>query len=429
MRKVLMISYMFPPRGGSMVQRSTYFARYLPAWGFQPIVVHGFSHGYQVPLDPTLATILPRTCRRIDLAELDPARIVSLAANALNLCGRLGRGLAWRVNNTLMRLLHESSPDGHVFWGRWVLPTIVDIIRTCGIDIIYSTSYPYTDHLLGMLAKRETGLPWVADFRDLFTQDRTYQGHCPRKVRRDHIYERQFLTNADAVVHVSHGQSRMAREVAPDVNPKRFHVVHNGFDLTDVLPSPSNSDSFRVSYTGYLPNERWSDSFVLAWHEVFHNETECAASFEFAGIANDRVIGKMQKLGRSLRLHGFLSRQAASRLMLKSDLLLLLINRGRDSQGILTGKLFEYLASGQPILCLSPSDGEAAALVRKHKAGLVADIDSTHQIAEALRTAYGAWASGHPLPGAKLEDVQQYSRRSLTGKLAGIFDEVLEGRS
>jgi len=423
-----MISYYFPPTGGPCVQRTLYFTKYLRHWNYEPLVVHSAVVPYGFPEDSSLLAELPGDTRRFSRGISGPAGAVDLAASWLAGRGRIGRGLAWRLVAGFNWCTAGVSPDPYVFWANGLLKPLIRLVKKHGIDVLYSTSCPYSDHYLALKIKNETGIPWVADFRDLWTQDKAYVPTPGWRWRRDKCLEQAVLRTADIVVHVSPGYAAEMRKLVPSVPPEKFRVIYNGVDLgTQPRTSPAGGSRFVLSYVGNLNTSNWSEALLSAWQLLGQHAGQERVLWRVAGTMSNNVLRKAEELGDQFEFCGYLPHGKARTMMVDSDALLLLINRAPGAHGIVTGKMFEYLGSGRPILCLTPVRGDAADLVTRHRAGIVADSESVPDIYRGLRQLFDAWAAGNPVRGANHEDILAYDRRELTRQLATLFDEVAEG--
>jgi len=428
MKNVLFISYLFPPMGGSGVQRSMYFAKYLPDYGYRPIVIHGSPRPQGGARDESLLEELDGRVHRLEFPAFEPASLTRPVGRALARLGRYGEGIAWRIGVLTNRIESRLSPDELVLWARRLVGRVSRIAKRTRATAIYSTAGPYSSHFLAWRVKGHTGLPWVADFRDLWTQNWTYDPHPAFRARRDRYWERVFLRDADTVLNVSEGYSKVMKTLVPQDMTAHFYVIRNGCDLSSFPhPQPQHHGArFVLSYIGVLYNAQWSDALLRALQRL--NEAAVPGpgiDWHVAGRMPRDCLAKARSLGDHFRFHGYVDHGRAQELMVSSNTLLLHAIRGRNVEGNVTGKLYEYLASGRPILCLVPGPSEAAEMIKHHQAGFVANINSEGEIYQALSTLYSSWASGEPYTGAPRRELKQYDRRVLTGRLAQVFDSLL----
>ncbi|MFQ5496194.1 MAG: hypothetical protein ACE5EX_12540, partial [Phycisphaerae bacterium] len=191
-RRVLMIAAAFPPAGGSGVQRSAKFARYLPRFGWQPLVWAADTPD-DAPSDPTLLADLPEQVVIHRWNRGQPGRHVRRGLNLLRSGGAVGSkvadGLAWRIKRWGTR---HPWPDDLVEWARSSADAARCLIEEEGIDAIYSTYSPASNHLLGLTLHEATGRPWIADFRDLWTDDFSYVQPSSKRRRADLSFQRRI---------------------------------------------------------------------------------------------------------------------------------------------------------------------------------------------------------------------------------------------
>ena len=430
MKKVLMVSYLFPPTGGSGVQRSMYFAKYLPEFGYEPVVIRGGTRPGREGEDATLLSGLEDTVG-ITVPPFEPACLSEPVVRALRRCGRVGEGVAWRLKRLSRRVEMRMSPDELLLWSWRTLPVARAAVRRYRPEIIYSTSPPVCNHYIAWRLKRETGLPWTADFRDLWTENWTYGGVPAYVRRRDRAWETMFLRDADAVVAVTDGYVRSLQGLVDRAASDKVYLVRNGFAGADRdEQADQNPSKFRLVYTGVFYSIYWSDAFLNALMRANSSDGRCV-TFATAGSMESGYRRKLSGgLGDRFAFLGYIPIAKTRRMIAGAGALLLPTVRGRRALGNVAGKLYEYLASGRPILCLSesPERSEAAQLVRKHNAGMVCQIDDEEQIYRALVDLHDRWAAGRPIQGARREDIGQYDRRVLTRRLAEVFDSCLEGQ-
>jgi glycosyltransferase involved in cell wall biosynthesis len=427
MKNLLMISYFFPPQGGPGVQRVMYFARDLPDLGYRPVVLHGDGRPAGMPRDESLLGELPTGLRQYRFGQFEPGCLLHPVIRRLERFGRVGKALSWRVGALCRRIEHGLSPDELVLWARHVLPAAMHLVELEDIDAIYSTSDPYSNHYLAWLLKRRTGLPWLADFRDLWTTDKLYQRRRLPSYLSDRRFERAFLRDADAVATVSQGYAQALSSLA---GGRRVEVVRNGVDLAGTVAGRYRpGTTFVLRMVGTLYDDQWSDALCTAVSRLAGQRGEAFRfRLQMVGRANARYAMAARRLGEFFEHHPYVPHNEARRLMASADALLLLVNRGRNAEGVVPAKLYEYMASGRPVLCLSPTEGETARLLRRHRAGLVARSDSVDEIRRALASLYDEWAAGRPRSGADAGDLGAYDRRELARQMALLLNTCLARR-
>ena len=429
-RRVLMVAAAFPPAGGPGVQRSAKFAKYLPRFNWRP-AVWTLDHAGGLPIDPTLLGDLPA---EVAVHRWGDDGVV--AARRRQLCGgRPEDSLMHRAIDKINRRLtawwaRSSLPDDLVGWARTSVRPLCRLIDRDGIEVIYSTFSPASNHLLGFALKRRTGLPWVADFRDLWTDDYRYRERSRKRRLAHRRLEQEILETADMVIGVTERQTEILANHVP-LEGHKFVTITNGFDPDDFAgPEPHKDEDegrFVLAHVGRF--DRWRSS--EAWFAGLRRFVERLGrdrgrvAFRVVGHIGANLRERLCVTGVEAVFTGYKTHQEAVEEMRSADALLLHVPEGPNAASVIPGKLFEYLAAGRPILLVGPQAGEAERIVRQCAAGVAAGFDET-AIADALERMYRAWESGTPMGGCPAEQLGSYSRRELADTLATILDQVAD---
>jgi glycosyltransferase involved in cell wall biosynthesis len=411
--KLLLVTMYFPPAGGGGVQRPLKFATHLPAQGIETHVL--------APDDPKWvhvdAELQPPTQAWIHRARYLGPRSRRLADE---LHGRTGLDLLTRRAASLSRRL--LVPDENVTWNVTAIPSALRIVRQEGIDVVLTTSPPNSVHLIGAAVKAGTGARWVADLRD------SIGAHPHRNVERAAVRAKEKVSEqvarlvarqADAIVAASEAIAAEARALGPNaiVVP-----ILNGADFDDFAGLEYHrADRFRITHTGSFFGKRDPRPFLTAFAEAGLDD----AIVRFVGDfrASDRAWADALALGDRLELLEYVPRRESLRLQRDSDALLLLIpEAGGRGRGVLSGKVFEYLAAQRPILAAVPPDGAAAELIEETGAGVVAAPDDVAALRGALERLHEAWRAGK-LDGTALseEDRERLGRGARVEELAELL--------
>jgi glycosyltransferase involved in cell wall biosynthesis len=411
--KLLLVTMYFPPAGGGGVQRPLKFATHLPAHGIETHVL--------APDDPKWlhvdAELQPPTQAWIHRARYLGPRSRRLADD---LHGRSGLDLLARRTASLSRRL--LVPDENVTWNVTAVPTAIRIARRERIDVVLTTSPPNSVHLIGAAVKAATGARWVADLRD------SVAAHPHRNVERAAVRAKEKVSEqvarlvarqADAIVAASDAIADEAR----GLDPKGVVVpILNGADFDDFAGLEyRRGDRFRLTHTGSFFGKRDPRPFLQAFADAGLDDAVVRFVGDFR--ASDREWAEQLGLGDRLELHPYVPRRESLRLQRDSDALLLLIpeasGRGR---GVLSGKVFEYLAAERPILAAVPPEGAAAELIEETGAGVVAPPDDVPALRAALERLHAAWRAG-TLDGTPLseEDRERLGRGARVEELAEVL--------
>jgi glycosyltransferase involved in cell wall biosynthesis len=389
--KVLLVTLYFPPAGGGGVQRPLKLAQYLPALGIETHVL--------APDDPKWIHADPEL-RVPTQAWVHRARYVGPKGRkpAEELHGKTGLPrLATKARLASRRLL---VPDENVSWNLTAIPAAIRIARAEGIDAVITTSPPASVHLVGAAVQRATGAAWLADLRDSLVAHphRRAESLAVRaKEKVDERVARLVARRADAIACVSEAIAAETRALDPR-GP--VEVIANGCDFDDFAgleyrPAPR----FRITHTGSFFGKRDPRPFLQALHD---SGLDAVARFVGDFRSADREWAERLGLGDRLELIPYAPRARALELQRDSEALLLLVpEAGGRGRGVLSGKVFEYLAAERPILAAVPPDGAAADLIREAGAGVVAPPDDVDALRAALEGLHARYANGG-LPAVSL---------------------------
>jgi glycosyltransferase involved in cell wall biosynthesis len=414
--KVLLVTMYFPPAGGGGVQRPLKFATHLPAHGVETHVLAPDDPKW-FHSDPDLA---PPTQAWIHRARYLGPRARKLADE---LHGRQGLDRLSRQARSLSRRL--LVPDENVGWNLTAIPAAVRIVRAHGIDVVLTTSPPNSVHLVGAAVKRTTGARWVADLRDSIATHphrRVESAAVRAKEKVSASVARLVARQADVIVAASDAIEEEARTLDPR---GVVTTILNGADFDDFAGLEyRRGDRFRITHTGSFFGKRDPRPFLTALAES--GLEDVVARFVGDFRVSDREWAESLGLGGRLELHPYVPRREALTLQRDSDALLLLIpEAGGRGKGVLSGKVFEYVAAERPILAAVPPEGAAAELIRGTGAGVVAAPDDVPALTAALAELHGRWAVG-ALDGTPLspEDRERLGRGARVEELAEVLREL-----
>jgi len=428
MKKVLIITYYWIPSGGAGVQRWVKFAKYLRQYGWEPIIYTPENPEYP-SIDHSFEKDIPADITVLKTPIWEPYNVYRNLTGKKNQAINAGfisenKKQGWKDKLSIWIRGNFLIPDPRRFWIKPSVRFLNDYLKDNPVDAVITTGPPHSMHLIGMgLKKNFSSLPWVADFRDPWTNIDFYRdlnlNWFADKIH--HKLERKVLQKADAVLVVSRG---MEEEFAP-MKPKKLQVITNGYDESDVQVGTLALDAkFSISHIGTLNAARNPRIVWKVLSEI------CAENIAFKNDLQIQLVGKvdfsvlediqMYKLQEQLLKIDYLSHSEAIAKQNSSQVLMLLINQSGNAKGILTGKFFEYLAAKRPILAVGPTDGDAAVVLNETGAGVMVDFTDEQATRMAILNYYNQYKKD--TLSVQSESVERFSRRSLTGKLAGLLD-------
>jgi glycosyltransferase involved in cell wall biosynthesis len=429
MKKALVITYYWPPSGGAGVQRWLKFVKYMREFGWEPVVYT--ADGGEMPVtDLSLQKDIPAATEVIRRKIWEPYRFYKIFSgrkpgekiNAAFLTERTKPGLVEKLSVWIRGNLF--IPDARRFWIRPSAAFLSKYLAKNPVDCIISTGPPHSMHLIALRLKQKfPHLPWVADFRDPWTQIDFYDKLMLSKMadRLHRKMERRVLSSADRVISVGPTMGKALQELAEGQDEK-FAVIPNGYDEDDLLKGTVTPDlKFSIAHVGTLVNDRNPSELWRVLSKLIAERPEFKAQLEIrlVGKVDIRVREDIEKHGLTgfVRYISYLPHDQVIAEQQRSRVLLLLVNRTANSRSILTGKLFEYMSSGRPILAIGPKDGDLSVILRASNTGLISDFGDEKKL-EANVLSLFAGASLIP----DRAEIAKYSRRELTRSLCSVLD-------
>jgi glycosyltransferase involved in cell wall biosynthesis len=420
MNKVLIITYYWPPSGGAGVQRWLKFAKYLPEFGWEPIIL---------TIDPEYAAYPVTDSSLINDLHSSAKVYTTPATNYFSIYNRdksriPAAGFANSADNTLkgklLRFIRGNFflPDPRRGWNKYAFKKACELIKTEGINNVITTSPPHSTQLIGLKIKKKLpDIKWIADLRDPWTDIYYYKQFYPTllSIWIDTIYEKSILKNASTIITVGEFLKDAFSLKVKGVKDKTV-VVTNGFDEDDFNGlEPTEPRLFTITYTGTLSDAYPIAGFLEALHFVRNNGLVIRLRFVGTVSPNQKDLILLNAENSETEFIPYVEHETAIRFLLDTSLLLLIIPDHPGNKSIITGKIFEYIASGKPVICIGPADGDAAKIIKSTGIGEVFDYKDNRKIAEWLQK------SAYDRPLAVNKDKMKYSRRALTGKIAEIL--------
>lgn len=424
MEKVLVITYYWPPAGGPGVQRWLKFVKYFPEYGYEPIVLTVNPDKAEYPIrDNSLEKdIRPgQLVYRTDCSGLYDYYKKFTRTKVAPYSGFANEGSP-NLKQKIARFIRGNFflPDARKGWNKFAYRQAVEIIREYKVNTVITTGPPMSTHLIGRKLKKRLGVYWIADFRDPWTDIFYYDKMYPTPVAKaiDRKLERGVLEDADRVVTVSPYLRKILSSKSRQIPESKIAVIENGYDTEDFVAReiPSSGDKFTITYTGTLASNYTLDSFVNALKQLKHAHD---VKLRFVGKVAPEVAARLSsELMDMVEFIPFVPHSEVIRYMQRASLLLLVIPNTPDNKGNLTGKLFEYLGSRTPILCIGPTDGDVATILDACHAGKIFDYADERGVADFLRIQIQNYQCGRR---EESRGIERYSRRELAGKYIRLF--------
>jgi glycosyltransferase involved in cell wall biosynthesis len=430
MKKVLIITYYWPPSGGAGVQRWLKFAKYLPQYGWDPIIYTPENPDFAIEDNSLLKDISPNL-EVIKNYIWEPYEIykvlIGKKGQKVNVSFVEGTKKEGKIHKVALALRGNLLiPDPRCFWIRPSVKLLKKYLKEHPVDAIVTTGPPHSMHIIGRKLHKATNIPWLADFRDPWTNIDFYKELNLTSIadKIHHKAERSVLSTATKVVSVTPTWCRELSELAG----REVDLVHNGYDDEDIVKTEKEVDSnFSLVHIGSLNAARNPKALWQALSEMIHENTELAKylKIRFVGNVEPVVLKYLDHLQLTTYVDrvGYMPHADAIAFQQTSPVLLLLINNTPNANGILTGKFYEYMASERPILVVGPTKSDVATLLNETQSGLIVDFDDVNQMKEAILKLFTDYKSGNLI--SKSKDYQQYSRKNQCGILAGLLDNIV----
>lgn len=429
--KVLIITYYWPPSGGAGVQRWLKFVKYLRKFDWEPVIYTPLNPEFPA-IDDSLVKEIPLGVEVIKTPIWEPYQLykkltgkssdekvnASGFINEKSKSGNLQKISLWLRGNLFI-------PDARKYWIKPSITFLADWLSSNKVDVIVSTGPPHSMHLIALGIKEKTGIPWLADFRDPWTTIDFYKDLNLTVIadRLHHKLELKVLTKADKVVVIS---NTMKSDFLKIIG-REYSVITNGYDTDDTSAIIVEPDSkFSISHIGSMAKSR---NPVKLWESLKELKESIPGFGEnliirLIGTVDFSVLHSIEEAGLKSNLEKIEYRPHDEIILLqkKSRILLLVINDTPNAKVILPGKFFEYMASGRPILCIGPTDGDAAKIIFETGSGFVNDYDDKVSMIEIVKKLYGQYLNNQDYISS--DQITHFSREYLTQQMAETLNEI-----
>jgi hypothetical protein len=435
MKRLLVVAYYFPPSGGPGVQRVLKYVKYLPQFGWDPVVLT-VENGEFPAVDESLLKEVPPAVPVYRTKIYEPYGIYRAITGRkkgtpvdVNVIRRAGekRGMAEAFADMVRATIF--IPDARIGWLVTAVRAGEGIVRREKIDAIYSSSPPHTCSVIARGIKRRTKKPWVAGFRDPWSgfENTAKRWFIPRKI--DEALEGSVANEADRIEVAWLGIRADFLAKHPEVRPEKFVHIPNGFDSAD-FPARSNerNEKFTVVYTGSLYGTRNPADFLQAVEGLAAAGTLDPANvrLKFVGRFGDEVKAMLQAspIRDCIEVVTYAPHKESIAALVAADATLLIVDEIAGSEEVVPGKVYEYLGAGRPIIALAPPDGAIASLLRETGAGRIAPRQDIPAISKIVLQYYSAFLTGTAAVHPDSAAIARYERRSQAGSLATVLDEL-----
>lgn len=432
-KKVLLFTYYWPPSAGPGVQRWLKFCKYLQEFGIEVTVLTPENPNAS-NYDQSLINEIPTNLRIIKTNSFEPFDMYKI------LMGKNKKGESLSVGG--INVFNDKSlkqrlsiyiranffiPDPRKGWNKYAYKAAVTLLKKETFDAVITTGPPHSTHLIGEKLKRKHGIKWMADFRDPWTNyfENKFYPKTARTKRIENELENKVVSSADAIIVVSPGLKKEFENRA-----KKIEVISNGFDEDDIADSSTQKgNKFVISYVGnFKPNQN-CEAFWKAVKrviKVIKEDSSITIEINLTGNVDNTIKKSIEKNGLNdyVNYKPYMPHKESTKEMVQSAALLFIVPQTDHNKLILTGKLFEYLASGVSFISIGPKGGNAADIINETGRGDIIDYADEEAMLNRIRYLYDQWKNSNKPLRLSYESVKKYSRRGVTEKLANMIHHV-----
>lgn len=435
MKNLLVITYYFPPSGGPGVQRVLKHVKYLRQFGWNPIVFTVRDADYPA-FDYSLMDEIPQDVKVIRSKIFEPYNFYRKLTGKkpgepvdVNIIKKEGAKLT--IKEHIIEFIRGTFfiPDARIGWYFTSKTELNQIIKENKIDAIYSSSPPYTCSIIAKYAAKKLKVPWIAGFRDPWTDfiQAPPRWFLPKMI--DKKMEQQVFQTANFVEVAWLGIQKDALQKYPDLPSNKFIHIPNGFDSED-YPKITQIENkvFTLTYTGSMYGKR-NPKALLEAIEILIKESKISQDdfeLQFIGRFGEEVHQMMDHASfkKSIKKINYIPHNESIKKLLESDALLLIVDESKESEEIVPGKVYEYLGTYKPLLVIAPEQGAVAELIRETGAGLVAHQSNLQKIADNFYQLFSLWKAKNKIKTLNTEAIKKYERKESARKLAELLNGI-----
>jgi len=423
-KKVLIITYYWPPSGGSGVQRWLKFSKYLRDFNIEPIIYTVDNPSYPIK-DTSLESEIPLDLEVLKQPIFEPNYFLSIFGNNKK---KESAGFL-NPNPTLLGRFFQYVranyfiPDARKFWIKPSVKFLSNYLKNNEIDVVITTGPPHSMHIIGLVLKDKFKIKWISDFRDPWTEiDYFQQLPLTKKAnKKHHQLEQEVLEKSDMVIVV--GETMKKKFLKHNHN---IEVLTNGFDSYENSLTIELDSNFSITHVGSMNTDR---NPTILWEVLYEISSENIdfknnLRIKFIGKIDDTVIQDIQVFNpKNILRIPYLDHKEVRKYQASSQVLLLSINQVPNAKGIITGKIFEYLQAKRPILGIGPEDGDAAAILKKTNAGNIVGFNNKIELKAAVLKLYKDFKEERLF--VKSINIEQFHRKNITRQLAQVIKKVV----
>ena len=422
-KKVLIITYYWPPAGGSGVQRWLKFVKYLRDFDIEPVIYTVDNPGYAIN-DKSLINEIPNSIETLRQPIFEPNSILNFFGTKTN---KESAGFLNPNPNFIGKIIQYIRanyfiPDARKFWIKPSVKFLSNYLEKNPVDVIITTGPPHSLHLIGLHLKKKKDIKWISDFRDPWTEiDYFHKMPLNKKAKKKHHQlEREVLKNSDSVIVVG---NTMRDQYLKETD--KVVTISNGFDTSDNKEVSHLDIFFSITHVGMMNADRNPSDLWKILKEI------CLENPDFKSDLKIRLIGKIAKeVSHDLNIFDsgitevvdYVSYAEVKKYQLETQVLLLCINNVPSARGIITGKIFEYLQAKRPILAIGPEDGDAAEILKNTNWGSIFGFENKQKLKQHILELYKDYKKNQLIVNS--ENIEQYHRRELTRKLAHLVRSI-----
>jgi len=428
-KKVLIITYYWPPSGGAGVQRWLKLSKYLERFKIIPyILTVDEKYASYISTDPSLCNEIGENVKVIKTRSFEPINIYAKLAGEKNVptagfSNVDNKKFIQKFINALRSNLF--IPDPRKGWIPYAYKKARQIIEKENIDTIITSSPPHSTQLIGLKLKRKLNIKWIVDLRDPWTDIYYYQilRHSYISAAIDKNYEKKVLLNCDRITTVSEGLKSLFQNKGFHLPDRKFSIIPNGYDPEDFkIQKESGHDKFIICYTGTISEQYNPYIFLDEFKNIIDEFPDITIIMRFVGMIFEKLKLYIKKIGieNNVEIISTVPHNKSVEYIISANVLLLIIPEIKNNKGIVTGKLFEYLATRNKIICIGDPGCDAAKIIEKCNAGRTFDRNSNTKLHNYMVKLINNFINGSDIKNDSKE-IDYYSRENLSEKYAEII--------